>query len=220
MSSVPRVSQRPARWAADSSMASAWPYGLSSLFGRVVAASILWTCHAREFEPCGSDNAFPIMTRDERMASITADVRYLASDGVPIHSYLARPEGEGRYPGILMCYEFWGMLEVPAGGPHMREVAQRFAAAGYVALVPDYYAARGQQPSMEGGTIVGGPPDEQADRDLCDAVHWLQQQPFVDAHNIGVIGWCGGGRHALYLAARCPEVRAVASFYGRPVNRP
>ena len=101
----------------------------------------------------------------------------------------------------------------------MRESAQRFAAAGYVAAVPDYYAARGQQPTMEGGTIVGSPSDEQSTSDLCDAVHWLQAQPYVDAERVGVIGWCGGGRQALFLAAKCPGVRAAAAFYG-PAGQP
>ena len=112
------------------------------------------------------------------------------------------------------------MLEVPGGGPHMRDVAGRFAAAGYVAAVPDYYAARGQQPTMEGGTIKGGPSDEQSGRDLEACVRWLAARPDVDGSHIGTIGWCGGGRQALFLAARSDAIRACASFYGRPVNRP
>jgi carboxymethylenebutenolidase len=154
------------------------------------------------------------------MDVITETVTYPAPDGLPVQTYLARPAGDGPFPGILMCYELWGMLEIAGGGPHMRDVAARFAREGYVAIVPDYYATRGQQPSMQGGTIVGGPPDEEADEDLCAAVRWLQGQPYIQADRIGVIGWCGGGRHALFLAARCPELRAAAAFYGRPVNRP
>jgi len=165
----------------------------------------------------GGQNLF---LEDPGMAIVTESVSYPAADGLPVQTFLARPEGNGPYPAILMCYEFWGMLEVPGGGPHMRDVAVRFANEGYVAIVPDYYATRGQQPTMDGGTITGSPPDEEADRDLCDAVHWLQQQPYVQAEHIGVIGWCGGGRHALFLAVRCPELKAAASFYGRPVNRP
>lgn len=134
-------------------------------------------------------------------------------------TYLARPGGDGSFTAILMCYEFWGMLEVPGGGPHMRDVAQRFAREGYVAAVPDYYATRGEQPSMEAGVISGGPPDDEAGRDLCEGVRWLQSQPFVRKGPVGVIGWCGGGRQALFLAARCPEVGAAATFYGPPVNR-
>jgi carboxymethylenebutenolidase len=119
-----------------------------------------------------------------------------------------------------MGYEFWGMLEVPGGGPHMRDVAERFAREGYVAAVPDYYAARGQQPTMEGGTIKGGPSDDQSTSDLTVAVAWLRAMPTVARERVGVIGWCGGGRQALYLAGRCHDLRAAATFYGRPINRP
>ena len=69
-------------------------------------------------------------------------LQYTASDGATVNTFEARPNGDGPFPAMVMAYEFWGMLEVPAGGPHMRDVAQRFAQAGYVAIVPDYYAAR------------------------------------------------------------------------------
>lgn len=154
------------------------------------------------------------------MAIIREAVSYRAEDGANIATHIARPEGAGPFPALLMGYEFWGMLEVPGGGPHMRDVAGRLAAEGYVAAVPDYYAARGQQPTMEGGTIKGGPPDEQAGRDLAVGVRWLQSQSYVAGGRIGVIGWCGGGRQALFLAGRCHDLSAAASFYGRPINRP
>lgn len=154
------------------------------------------------------------------MSIRTETITYPARDGVAVSAYLVRPDAPAPSPALVLGYEFWGMLEVPAGGPHMRDVAGRFANEGYVAIVPDYYAARGQQPTMEGGTIVGSPSDEQSTSDLCDAVHWLQAQPFVDAERVGVIGWCGGGRQALFLAARCEGVKAAAAFYGRPINRP
>ena len=150
---------------------------------------------------------------------IAESTSYQAPDGASVATYLARPAGAGTFPAILMCYEFWGMLEVPGGGPHMRDVAQRFAREGYVAAVPDYYATRGEQPTMEGGVISGGPPDEEAIRDLCTGVGWLQSQPFVRRGPVGAIGWCGGGRQTVFLAARCPEVGAAATFYGPPVNR-
>jgi carboxymethylenebutenolidase len=154
------------------------------------------------------------------MNVITEQTSYAARDDTPVSTYLARPDGAGRFPALLLGYEFWGMLDVPAGGPHMRDVAGRFAAEGYVAIVPDYYAARGKQPTMEGGTITGSPTDEETASDLLAALDWLGTLPFVDAGRIGAIGWCGGGRQVLFLAARSPKVRAVASVYGRPVNRP
>ncbi|HZT09159.1 MAG TPA: dienelactone hydrolase family protein [Chloroflexota bacterium] len=153
------------------------------------------------------------------MTITTQSVSFRSPDGLDVPAHLARPEGAGPHSAVVMCYELWGMADTPEGGPHMRDVAARFAAAGYVALIPDVYAARGESPRLENGAVVGGPSDEAAQTDLCAAVRWLADQPFVKGDAIGVIGWCGGGRYALFLAARCPNVRAAASFYGRPVNR-
>ncbi len=151
---------------------------------------------------------------------IAETLSYRADDGASVPTFLARPEGAGPFPALVLGYEFWGMLEVPGGGPHMRDLAGRFAEAGYVAAVPDTYAARGQQPTMEGGTIKGAPSDEQSGRDLAACVGWLAALPYVAGDRIGTVGWCGGGRQALFLAARSDAIRACAAFYGRPVNRP
>jgi carboxymethylenebutenolidase len=150
---------------------------------------------------------------------VTETARYPGADGASVEVFLARPSGTGRSPALLLSYEFWGMLEVPGGGPHMRDIAKRLAHAGYVVAVPDYYAARGQQPTMEGGVIKGSPTDEQTISDLCLGVEWLAGLPSVESDRIGCMGWCGGGRQALFMAAHCSHLRAVASFYGRPVNR-
>ena len=53
----------------------------------------------------------------------TETTTYTASDGVAVATYLARPEGTQKFPALVLGYEFWGMLEVPAGAPHMRDVA-------------------------------------------------------------------------------------------------
>lgn len=167
------------------------------------------------------DNEGAVTDRSRtEMGVVTETTRYQGADGASIEVFLARPAGTGPSPALLLGYEFWGMLEVPGGGPHMRDVAKRLATAGYVAAVPDYYAARGQQPTMEGGVIKGSPTDEQTISDLCLGVEWLAGLPSVEADRIGCMGWCGGGRQALFLAAYCSRLRGVASFYGRPVNRP
>src|SRR5476649_1207084 len=46
--------------------------------------------------------------------------------------YLAVPES-GRGPGVIVVQEWWGLV------PHITDLADRFAAAGFVALAPDFY---------------------------------------------------------------------------------
>lgn len=153
------------------------------------------------------------------MTIVSTQTHYRTEDGRSVPTFLSRPDGDGQRPAILMAYEFYGMLEVPGGGPHMRDVAERFARAGFDAAVPDYYAARGKQPTMSGGTISGGPSDDETQTDLRDGVGWLRAMESGN-RTVGIVGWCGGGRHALLYAAQIGDVAAAVSFYGRLNNRP
>jgi carboxymethylenebutenolidase len=137
---------------------------------------------------------------------------------VPIH--VARPTQTGKRPALVLAYEMFGMQEIPEGAPHMRDLAERFAKEGFVAAIPDYYAATGKQPAMSNGAISGGPSEEETRSVLLAAVDWLERHAVVDGDKIGTVGWCGGGRQVLLLAAHSPKIRAVASFYGRLHNRP
>jgi len=64
---------------------------------------------------------------------ITYDTR-----GVDRPAYLARAEGRGRLPGVLVIHEIFGLT------PHIEDVARRFADAGYVALAPDLFVLGGR----------------------------------------------------------------------------
>ncbi len=154
------------------------------------------------------------------MAVTTEFRRFSLPGGATMPVTVAVPARAAPYPTILMGYELWGMQEMPGAAPHMRDVAGRFAQAGYFTVIPDYYAARGRQPKFENGKIIGSPPDAESIADLLATVDWLTGLKEVDGNRIGMIGWCGGGRQALYLASRSPDLRAVAAFYGRPINLP
>ena len=59
------------------------------------------------------------------------------SDGAPIRGYLARPKAPGTYPAVIILHEAFGLVE------HERDVARRFANAGFIALAPDVYSRVG-----------------------------------------------------------------------------
>lgn len=62
----------------------------------------------------------------------TRDVTF-ASDGFQMKGYLARPKASGNYPGVIVLHEAFGLVD------HERDVARRFANAGFIALAPDIY---------------------------------------------------------------------------------
>lgn len=128
------------------------------------------------------------------------------SNGGTCDGYLAVPEsGEG--PGVIVIQEWWGLV------PHIREVADRFAAAGFVALAPDLYRGESTVEPDEAGKLMMALNLDQAAKDLSGAVDLLLERTGRD--RVGVVGYCMGGGLALVLACQRPDaVAAAAPYYG------
>ncbi|HEX3542221.1 MAG TPA: dienelactone hydrolase family protein [Acidimicrobiales bacterium] len=129
------------------------------------------------------------------------------SNGSTAQGYLATPES-GTGPGVVVIQEWWGLVE------HIKDVADRLAGEGFVALVPDLYhgeAASTKEPD-EAGKLMMSLNLEQAAKDMSGAVD------YVATHSngkVGVIGFCMGGALALLLGTLRPDViKAVVPFYG------
>ena len=131
-----------------------------------------------------------------------------ASNGGKASGYLATP-ANGQGPGILVIQEYWGLVD------HIKDVADRFAAEGFVALAPDmYHGATATEPD-EAGKLMMSMNLEQAAKDLSGAVTLLQERS--GQKEIGVVGFCMGGMLSWLLACNRPDkVQAVVSFYGFP----
>lgn len=124
------------------------------------------------------------------------------SNGHTCDGYLA---GEG--PGVLVIQEWWGLV------PHIRDVVDRFAAAGFTALAPDLYHGESSAEPDGAGKLMMGMNVERAAKDLSGAVDLLVER---SGHaKVGVVGYCMGGGLALVVAARRPDaVAACAPYYG------
>ena len=135
-----------------------------------------------------------------------------------IDAYLAVPETVGIYPGVIVIQEIFGVNE------HIREITERIAHEGYVAIAPAIYQR--QAP----GFAVGYSDEEVVEgrkykvetkaaellSDLQACVAYLYSQPQVKQSGVGAIGFCFGG-HVVYLAATLADVKATASFYGAQI---
>jgi carboxymethylenebutenolidase len=147
----------------------------------------------------------------------------VTNQDLQIDAYLAEPLGEGKFPAIVVIQEIFGV------NAHIRDVVERFAALGYVAIAPAIYQR--QAPGFESGyspeEIQQGRQYKEQTRadellsDIGATIAYLQSLPNVETEatpsghlaEIGCIGFCFGG-HVAYLAATLPEVKATASFYG------
>lgn len=133
------------------------------------------------------------------------------SQGAQIQAYLARPAGEGTYPGILVCHENRGLTA------HIKDVARRFAREGYVALAIDLLSREGGTDSLDREQIPGLLSNAPVERHIGDfeaGLGYLQSLAYVDGARIGMTGYCFGGGITWRCAVALPELKAAVPFYG------
>ncbi|HYM16336.1 MAG TPA: dienelactone hydrolase family protein [Dehalococcoidia bacterium] len=137
---------------------------------------------------------------------VAAPVAYPAGSAGGM-GYLARPDDAGPHPGVVVIQEWWGL------DGHIKDVAERFARAGFVALAPDLYHGEFATEPDEARKLAMALNRAQALTDLTGAVAYLQSLDAVAPKRVGCIGFCMGGSMALALAAATPDVAAAAPFY-------
>ena len=135
------------------------------------------------------------------------------SDAVTVNSFLAEPAHvEQAAAAVVILHEWWGLTD------HIKDVARRFAAAGYVACVPDLYARQGSAittDANEASRLMSGLSSQAILRDLNATTHALKQRSTVDPYRIGIIGFCMGGTLALTQACHNSDLKAAVIFYGK-----
>ncbi len=150
----------------------------------------------------------------ERIDSVT-NVSISGANGEPdVKAYVAKPEGPGPFPVVIMIHEFFGLNESIVGK------AEGLAEEGYFVIAPDTF--RGSTTSWIPRAIyqvITNSP-EQVNTDLDSVFAWLETQPEVDSGRIGIAGFCYGGRASLLYSLHNNGIAATVVFYGSPVTDP
>ena len=141
-------------------------------------------------------------------------VELTVADGTRMAAYVARPKQGGPHPGILLFQEAFGVNR------HIRNVSERLAAEGYVALAPELFH-RTAPPGFEGSytDFAAVMPHyhavtaETAEMDIRSGHEWLRSNAQVNPNEISSVGFCMGGRVS-FLANSVVPLRAAVSFYG------
>jgi carboxymethylenebutenolidase len=128
------------------------------------------------------------------------------SNGGTTRGYLSTPEGPG--PGVVVIQEWWGLV------PHIKDVADRLAAAGFVALAPDLYHGDVARSPDEAGKRMMALNIAQTEKDLRGAVNYLLAHEATVGQRVGTVGFCMGGALSLYAASKNEQVGACVVFYG------
>ncbi|HEX4058419.1 MAG TPA: dienelactone hydrolase family protein [Galbitalea sp.] len=167
-------------------------------------------------------------TETPGMITIDSDL-----DGGALSAYRAEPVGELR-GALVVIHEIWGLVD------HIKSVADRYAAEGYLVIAPDILSHGGVTPEVGvelAALMFGGSEEERAKAQplmrekmapvnqpeyaawavasLRKVVDYLAAQPGVDGR-IGVLGFCFGGSYSFALAAADSRIRGAVPFYGSP----
>lgn len=134
----------------------------------------------------------------------------IPSDGSrPLHGYLARPDGDGPWPGVVLIHEAYGL------DAEMRKHADRLARAGYLTLAPDLYSQGGARRCLVSTMVAMMSGKGRAFADIEAARKWLSSSEDCTGR-VGAIGFCMGGGFALLTVH---SMAAVAANYGFPPRR-
>lgn len=144
----------------------------------------------------------------------TNHVTLKVDDETEMQAYVSMPDGDGKYPGIILLQEAFGV------NGHIRNVADKLAKEGYVVIAPELFhrtAPAGFEgsytdftalaPHFQGITVDG------LTADLKASYAWLQHQKNVNYTKVGSIGFCMGGRVS-FLANTVLHLAAAVSYYG------
>lgn len=129
------------------------------------------------------------------------------ANGDTYNGYLSPVKGGA--PAVVVLQEWWGLVE------HIKDVCDRFAAAGFTALAPDLYKGQKTSSPDEAGKLLMALNIAESEKILRGAIYTLLAHPACASKSVGVIGFCMGGQLSLYAASTNPEkVSACVDFYG------
>ena len=135
-----------------------------------------------------------------------------SSNGKTGNGYLAVP-ASGSGPGVIVLQEWWGLVD------HIKEVADRFAAEGFVALAPDLYHGESATSPDDAGKLMMALDIGRVEKDLRGAINALLARDEVASARVGTVGFCMGGQLSLYAACENASVGACVVFLWHPPER-
>ncbi|XWK86393.1 MAG: dienelactone hydrolase family protein [Phormidium sp.] len=158
-----------------------------------------------------------VITTDSK-GLIAGEVKIPVADG-QIPAYRAMPATGKDFPTVLVIQEIFGVHE------HIQDICRRLARLGYLAIAPEMFARQGDVSQMSDiqeiiSKVVSKVPDSQVMSDLDATVKWAAKSSKGNTKELGITGFCWGGRITWLYAAHNPNVKAGVAWYGRLVSKP
>jgi carboxymethylenebutenolidase len=130
-------------------------------------------------------------------------------DNSPMGLYLSRPEGSGPFPAIIVIQNQDGVRDFT------QEMTRRVARAGYFGIAPQLYHREGEPMTPERtASIKDSRNDTNVLNDIDATIAYLRGCAEADTRNLGIVGFCMGGRIAFLMAAASKSFKAAVDYYG------
>ena len=145
------------------------------------------------------------------MSAVEVRAVTLPGPGATLHGHAAWPAAAAPVPGLVLVPDVRGVSD------HYRDVAERFAAAGFFTLVLDLYSREGPPDLPDMAAVfrwIRALPDRRVLGDIAAAVDFVAGQQEVRGGRVGITGFCMGGQYALMAACAIPRLAACVSWYG------
>ena len=146
----------------------------------------------------------------DRLVAVSNTTVPGVNGGPDVRAYVAKPDGAGPFPAVIMIHEFWGLNESIIGK------ADLLAEEGYLVIAPDTF--RGSTTTWIPRAIyqVISSKPENVNADLDSVYAWLEAQTDVASDRIAIAGFCYGGRTSLVYSLHNNRLAATVIFYGSP----
>ncbi len=136
-------------------------------------------------------------------------ITFSDANGAETRGALALPPGDGPAPALVLVQEWWGV------NGHIRAMADRFAAQGFVVLAPDLYNGVIATDAARASELMNALQWPAALGQIGGALQFLKTHPRSNGH-VGITGFCMGGAATLLAANNIPGFEAATAFYGLP----
>ncbi len=165
--------------------------------------------------------AFSLPAQDWARAKVDKSPRHrewvtVKHDNRSVETLVIYPESKDKTPVVLVIHEIFGMTD------WVEDVADQFAAAGYIAIAPDLLSGMapngGRTPDFPAGTVgpaIGRLNPDQITADLSAAADYGLKLPAA-TKKLFVTGFCWGGGQTFRFATNRPDLAAALVFYGPP----
>jgi carboxymethylenebutenolidase len=146
--------------------------------------------------------------KEKALVLLSGMITYPAFTG-DMKAFEARPEKGKKFPAVIVIHENRGLT------PHIKDVTNRMAAEGFLALAPDALSPVGGSPedANQARELFGKLVPEETPKNFVAAVKYLKSHPNSNG-KVGCTGFCWGGAMTNQVAVNSPDLDAAVPYYG------